>query len=135
MAKNRTNKAKKETAKIKNIILQVLTVSLIYASISAVSCLILFTVSIPDNVQFYFILALLSFSSFLTGFFAGRKKKKKGLLYALLYNAFPIVLLILLSLIFNKFSFDYRLFVSMTAMLILSAAGGISAVNSRKKNR
>lgn len=135
--KNRTvthkRSDKKSNSKLKKILLLEFAILIIYYIISLIVCTLLFTVDIPIGAVYYIILISLALSAFLSGYITGVKMKKNGLISGVIYNLFMVVLTLLISLLLNGFSFDYRMFVTLVVMLAMSAAGGITAVNSKRK--
>lgn len=131
---NKKNR-KKLNPKLKNVLLLEVSVLLIYLIVATIVCLLLFTVDIPINSVYYIILVSMALSSFLSGYLVGKKIKKNGLISGVVYNSFIILTIALISLTMNDFSFDFRLFITFAVMLIMSAAGGVSAVNTKRKSR
>ena len=133
--KNNKNIRTKNSLNFKRIIIQTLIVFMIYSLMSILACTVLFTINVPKDFHYYISIAALCLAALLTGFYAGKINRKNGLLYGIIYNSAPIVLIMFVSLIINSFSFDYNLPVSAFLLIVSSAAGGILSVNSRKKRR
>lgn len=89
------------------------------------------------NVFREFIVILIAFSvaDFISSYYIGKKTRKKGMIYGVVYNLPVIVLIIFISLILNSFTFDMRLMFFAVIRIILSAAGGITAVNIKSKRK
>lgn len=72
-------------------------------------------------------------SNFLSGMLSGFTKRQNGLINGILFSLPSSVVFIILSLITNKFHFDYMIIVSITVAVFFSAIGGIIAVNFKRK--
>ncbi len=79
--------------------------------------------------------AIFSFclSAFISGVLCGLKQRKNGLLNALIYVTPINIIIVLISLVFNNFSFDANVLVSLLLMIISSIMGGIIGVNIKVK--
>lgn len=71
----------------------------------------------------------------ISGFITGAKTKCKGLFYGAIYILPSLLLFTVLSLILNKFSFDYFLFINIFLSVIFAAIGGVISVNLRIKHK
>ncbi len=81
----------------------------------------------------YISLAFIGAASLISGFLAGIRERKNGIVCGLL-GALPINLfMIAVSLITNKFSADLSILYTALICLISSAVGGIISVNIRVK--
>ena len=122
-ANNKTNKYLK----------QQLINLLIYLAVFMALCCVSLVSDMKKEHMLYMSLGFIGISSFLSGFSAGIKERKNGLLCgvagSLPLNAFVIIL----ALISNKLSFDINLLFSAATGLALSAIGGIVSVNIRLK--
>lgn len=107
----------------------------IYTFAVALMCTALFLCEIPAESTYYIMLAVVAAAAFVSGYLIAKKEKKNGLAVGLIYNLLPCVIMLGVSLILNNFTFDYRLPVTLAVILVMSAAGGIAAVNSRRKTR
>lgn len=107
----------------------------VYTIMALLICAVFFLCDIPAESVYYIILAVLGFSAFASGYIIGKKEKKNGLAVGVMYNLVPIVIVMISSLVLNSFTFDYRLVVTLAVLVIFSAVGGITAVNSRRKSR
>ncbi|MBQ3136087.1 MAG: TIGR04086 family membrane protein [Clostridia bacterium] len=106
---------------------------IIYLFVFVIISIIAVCSDIGKEKLFYVSLGYLSVSSFASGFVAGFKERKKGIICGML-SALPFLLIIcILSIILNKFDIDYNLIISIIAALIFSAVGGIVAVNIKLK--
>ena len=87
------------------------------------------------SMKFDFICALLCFalSSFIVGFYIGRKLRQKGLLAGIIYSLPINTSVILISLIFSNFTFDLNIVITAIILLVSAGVGGIVSVNSRLK--
>lgn len=126
---------KKINPELKGIIILEAVIFLLYLIISLIVCTVLYLSDIQTDIYYYIILAALALTSFVSGYITGKKMKKNGLVNGVLYNIFIVIIIILTSLILNGFTFDYRLFLTLGLMIVMSAIGGISAVNTRRKSR
>ncbi len=81
----------------------------------------------------YIAVIYLSLTSFVSGFLAGIKERKNGIMCGIL-SALPFnTFFIFISLILNKFSVDYQMLLSVVIPLVTAAMGGIISVNIRLK--
>ena len=127
-------KNKNSNIKEKGLILYILISICIYLVSFIISSVILFKTDIIKTENYYvFELLLFSVCSFVSAFISGYKNEKNGLVIGLITNLPSIFLLILISLIINKFKTDYYLIITAISLILCSMAGGIIAVNSRLK--
>lgn len=133
-SKKRAKSKKLNPALKKKLIFEAL-ILLIYAIMIAAICIVLFIFDLPQKSVYYIILTVLGISSLCGGYIIGKKEKKNGLVVGVVYNILPCVIILLVSLLLNSFAFNYRLLVTALIMLIFSAVGGITAVNTRNKSR
>ena len=117
-------------------ILSRLTVVLLI-NILTISLLCMYFYFRDTNVfrEFIVILTAFSVADFISSYYIGKKTRKNGMIYGIVYNLPVIVLIILISLILNSFTFDVRLLFFAVIRIILSAAGGITAVNTKSKRK
>ena len=87
------------------------------------------------SMKYDFISALLSFalSSFVVGFYIGRKLRQNGLLAGIIYSLPINTSVILVSLIFSDFAVDFNIVITAIVLLVTAGVGGVVAVNSRLK--
>lgn len=83
--------------------------------------------------DFMLITTVISASYFLSSYIIGKRLKSKGMIYGLCYNLPTIMLILIISLCLNSFSFDERIFILSGLCILTSALGGITAVNSKSK--
>lgn len=106
---------------------------LIYLSlflIASIACLIF---DLDYKFDFYLSLFAFALSSFFAGFLGGIKQREKGIVSGIIYALPGNIIFILLSVVLNGFSADYSLAISLLALVLLSAAGGVVAVNKRRR--
>ncbi len=132
--KNKT-KNKQSDSLIKGIILHETIIVFIHLIAVMAVCVIFYAADIDVYTNFAIIAVLLAAANFVSAYFTGLRFRKKGMLLGLLYNSPICIIFILTSLILNSFAFDYRLFVLLAVFLVMSALGGITAVNTRIKNK
>lgn len=133
---SRTSKnTKLKDSLINTVMLRLAVISAI--NISMVSALCTFFYIADRNVYEEYTLILIAFfaADFLSAYYIGKKIKEKGMLYGILYNIPLIVLFTAISLAFNNLTFDSRLFILPVIRIIASAIGGITAVNSKSRNK
>lgn len=136
MHKNsKSKRAKQSDSAVVTILLRFTVVALI--NLVSVLALCLYFYLADKNVyeEYIVILIGLSAADFASSYFIGKKIRKNGMLYGVLYNLPFIVLFIVISLLLNGFSFDSRLLYFTVSRIILSAIGGITAVNSKSKRK
>lgn len=119
--------------KYKRISLLQLAVMLIYLLIILVVCGVIFAVDIDTSQSNIIFILSVFVSAFFGGFLSGKISRKNGLLNGIVYDILPILILIVSSMTINNFEFDYKLPVTLLISVVLSALGGICAVNTRKK--
>ena len=136
MHKNSKSKRTKQSdSTVVTILLRFTVIALI--NLASVLALCLYFYLADKNVyeEYIVILIGLSAADFVSSYFIGKKIRKNGMLYGVLYNLPFIVLFIIISLLLNGFSFDSRLLYFTVSRIILSAIGGITAVNSKSKRK
>lgn len=129
-----THKKKNSSDSGKEILMFIMPVAVEAVVLTAVSILsLIFYVS----TDYYYILMLISLAAggFASGFIYCRKKRQKGLVNGLIVSLAADLLLLILSLILNGFSFDYHIILSAVCHILMSGAGGIVSVNIRKKSK
>ncbi len=105
----------------------------IYTAVFSVLCCISLVSDMKKEAMAYMSLIFLGVSSFLSGFSAGIRERKNGLVCGIL-SALPFnALFIITALLLNRFSTDINLLISVAAGLASSAVGGIVSVNVRLK--
>ena len=78
-------------------------------------------------------LAFIGVCSFISGFIAGIRQRKNGMITGVI-NALPFnCLIIIISLVLNGFKADLNLLFTLLTGVLLSAIGGIISVNLRLK--
>ena len=87
------------------------------------------------SAEYDLICSLFSFalSSFIVGFYTGSKLKQNGLLSGIIYSAPINTLIVLISLIYSEFKVDINIIITVIALVLASAVGGVVAVNKRRK--
>ncbi len=105
----------------------------IYLILFVIVSIIAVCADIGKENMFYISLGYIGVSSFFSGFTAGLKERKNGIVCGAVNALLPIAIICIVSIILNKFSIGYNLIISVLSAMILSAAGGIVAVNIRLK--
>ncbi len=132
--KSRKQSNKKLSPENKNIntFISTLIFSLIvYCVVFIIISLIGLAVDISSALDYYISLASFAVSSFASGFFAGAKLRKNGLLCGAIFTLPANLIIVLLSLISNGFVADINLIITALVLVFASAAGGVLAVNKR----
>ena len=106
---------------------------IIYLVIYTVACVAALYLDIEDNVLTPVSLCAFGLSGFLSGFVAGRAKRKNGLVNGIIFSLPATVLFLFASMCLNSFRVDLILLISILCTLVFSAAGGIASVNIKKK--
>ena len=111
-------------------------VSLIYdliikCSVLLISSSVIFAFDISSD--YFLFIILFGLGNLLTGYIVGKKKKKKGLIFAVLYTLPTNLLIVLISTLINDFNVDYIIFITFIILVISSATGGIISVNLKNK--
>ena len=120
-------KDKKQTALLFLFPGSVFLILLVIASAASVY----FDLQKSDN--FIVLLFMLAIGSFISGYFSGKVKRRNGMTTGIIYVIPSVLLLVLISLILNTFSFDINILISALISVISSAIGGIVGVNMRQK--
>ena len=120
-------KDKKQTALLFLFPVSVFLILLVIASAASVY----FDLQKSDN--FIVLLFMLAIGSFISGCFSGKVKRRNGMTTGIIYVIPSVLLLVLISLILNTFSFDINILISALISVISSATGGIVGVNMRQK--
>ncbi len=128
MKKPRKNKANSHTRKIWTVFASII---LIYITVLFLS-VFLSVISDLDPKQTYAVsLASLSLASFVSGIVIGFAFRKNGMLKAVVFTS-PVNLFIIIASVFiNSFTIDYHIILSLAALVISAAIGGIISVNSK----
>lgn len=107
--------------------------AVVYIVLFVVSSIIALIADSPDKNDSVIIISVMSLASLITGFYAGMKIRSNGLIVGVIY-ALPVnALLLIISLISGNFAIGINFFISLFALIISSAVGGIIAVNKRLK--
>ncbi len=106
---------------------------IIYIAFFVVSSIIALMADSPDKYDSIIIISVMSFASLITGFYAGIKIRSNGLVVGIIYTLPINALLLIISLISSNFTLGINFFISLFALIISSAIGGIIAVNKRLK--
>lgn len=118
---------------IKSIVQILICNLMIQLTVFLAVCIVALIADIKSDLFYIFSLITFAVGNMLTGFYSARKKRRNGLIVAALFSLPTNLLIIFFSLIFNGFSFDYKLLTSTPILFIASAIGGIIAVNMKKK--
>lgn len=133
MAKNIQNKKRSVDKKNKETVF-LFTFPFFLLLFAVIICSIISTFAdLQKNLNFAVMAVLVGMCEFLSGFVSGKIKRENGIVTGIIYSLPAFVILILISLILNKFSIDLNLLISCAVMLISAAAGGITGVNMKKK--
>ena len=104
---------------------------IIYLIVFFIGAFAAMVIDLPSKNDYIFSLLLFAVCSFTTGFFAGIKRRENGLIIGVL-SALPLnSAVVILSLIFNSFSVDSNIIITVLVLIAASGAGGILAVNKR----
>ena len=124
---------KSDNVVIKNIAIRFLVICLI--NLIAVVLLCSFFYFTDRNVYDEYVLIVLMFvvTDFMASYYVGRRIRKNGMICGVIYNLPLIMLFETVSLILNNFSFDSRAFILPVLRILISAIGGITAVNAKGK--
>lgn len=106
---------------------------IVYIVLFVISSIIALLVDSPDKNDSVIIISVMSFASLITGFYAGMKIRSNGLVVGIIYSLPINALVLIISLIAGNFAIGINFFVSLFALVISSAIGGIIAVNKRLK--
>ena len=111
----------------------VLANTLIHFLIFILITIISFLSALKFDLLYFGSLICIAISNFLSGMLSGHAKRQKGLINGILFSVPSNIVFIILSLITNKFHFDYMIIVSITVAVFFSEIGGIIAVNFKRK--
>lgn len=89
--------------------------------------------ALKQSNYFYVGTALFCVVSFIGGYYCGFKIHRNGLITGLVFCLPSNLLVILVSLISNRFKLDFTCVISLILLLVASMLGGILSVNTRKK--
>lgn len=127
-------KDKKVSALNSNISLFVKLLIIMAVCFIALSFLMLYIA--PDKKLFPVLsLIFIAVSNFICGFYTGMNKRKKGLVFGVIYCLPNNLIILIASLIINEFHINYFLFITVGLMLAFSALGGIVSVNIKFKKK
>ena len=133
MNKPKNIKAKKQkNSDNKNLIMFLLPLIVLLSALFVTSVVSSLS-DIGKHLNFPVITVIFSFCTFFTAFLAANMKREKGLVTGVIYNLPTIIIVLLVSLILNRFSADLNLLLSFITMLISSSLGGVIGVNRRQK--
>ena len=133
MNKPKNIKAKKQkNSDNKNLIMFLLPLIVLLSALFVTSVVSSLS-DIGKHLNFPVITVIFSFCTFFTAFLAANMKREKGLITGVIYNLPTIIIILLVSLILNRFSADLNLLLSFITMLISSSLGGVIGVNRRQK--
>lgn len=104
---------------------------LIFTVIITACCILLFFINANQQFMRCFSAISISLASFINGYISGRKYRKNGLAVGIINNIPSLLIILIISLILNNFNIDYTVLITIPLNLILSATGGIVAVNTR----
>lgn len=104
---------------------------IIYLIVFFIGAFAAMVIDLSSKNDYIFSLLLFAVCSLATGFFAGIKRRENGLIIGGL-SALPLnSAVVILSLIFNSFSVDSNIIITVLVLIAASGAGGILAVNKR----
>lgn len=104
---------------------------IIKCSVLLISASVIFAFDISSD--YFLFIILFGLGNLLIGYIVGKKKKKKGLIFAVLYTLPTNLLIVLISTFINDFNVDYIIFITFIILVISSATGGIISVNLKNK--
>lgn len=131
--KSKAKKQHQNKIESDNDLILFFTPVLIQIIIYFVICVATYLLDIENKLYYYAFFISTGISSLISGFTIGRKKHKNGMLNGIIYTLPSVFIVIMVSLMINKFSFDYHIIISIVLPIFLSSSGGIAAVNYKKK--
>ncbi|MBO5936970.1 MAG: TIGR04086 family membrane protein [Clostridia bacterium] len=131
--KPKLKKKRSENDKLNTFIRILIVGSLIYMVVFLFVSLISLIADVPRKFDLPISLLTFALSSFLTGFYAGLKNRHMGLVTGMIC-ALPLnITVIIASLISAEFKADFMTIITAAVLAAASAAGGITAVNIRRR--
>ena len=132
--KANTKKVSKQEKTVVKIFVKTQILALIvYIVLFVAASIVALLVDSPDEYDSIIIISVMSLAALITGYYAGMKIRSNGLVIGVIYSLPVNALLLLISLISGNFQIGANFFISLFALIISSAIGGIIAVNKRLK--
>lgn len=107
--------------------------ALIYVSVFLLSSVLSLVTDVSQKYDTIITLIAFALSSFISGFYAGKKKRQNGLLAGVIYTLPLNALVLIISAIISDFKVDYLIAVSAVVLVLSAGLGGILSVNMRHR--
>ena len=107
--------------------------ALIYISVFLLSSVLSLVTDVSQKYDTIITLIAFALSSFISGFYAGKKKRQNGLLAGVIYTLPLNALVLIISAIISDFKVDYLIAVSAVVLVLSAGLGGILSVNMRHR--
>jgi len=133
--KTKSTNKKQKSFLGKNIILRLSVVLFIHILTVLLTCTFFYATDKDVYDGYPITMIALTVAGFISAYFIGKKIRKNGMVLGIAYNLPITAVYIIISLIASKFQFDSRIFLLPVIQIIISAIGGITAVNSKSKNK
>ena len=131
--KPKSNKTRSENDSL-NIFLKIQLIgAIIYISVFILTSVLSLVTDVSQNYDTIITLIAFAFSSFISGFYAGRKKRQNGLLTGVIYTLPLNAIVLIISAIISDFKVDYLIAVSAVTLVLSAGLGGILSVNMRHR--
>ena len=130
---NRNYKPKTEKQHLKTFMQIELISVLIYVAVFIISTAIALSSDLSSRYDYIFSMITFAISSIITGFIAGIKLRQNGLLVGITYSLPMNIIVMLISLILNKFTININIAITAIILILAAGIGGIIAVNKRLK--
>ena len=128
---NRNKRAIKDNSQLNSFLYVQIFSFIAYIVLFFLGCFIALKADIPRKYDYIVSLIIFAVASFLTGYFAGIKLRKNGLLFGVIYALPMNIVIIIISLILGGFTFGINLIITAIVLIAVSGIGGILAVNKR----
>lgn len=104
-------------------------------TITGVICVIIsiamLFVDLSDKVLQIISVVLLGLFAYMSAYFSTQIARTKGLLQGVICGSIIFISILLLSIIFNRFTFSNMLFIKLIVAILLGAVGGIKGINTK----
>lgn len=88
-------------------------------------------VDLSDKVLEIVSVVLLGLESYMSAYFSTQIARTKGLLQGVICGSLIFVFILLLSIIFRRFTFSNMFFIKLIVSILLGAVGGIKGINTK----
>lgn len=134
MPENKSKAKKEETGfPFKSVIIPSVFSSVLFFIFLGVGALVFLKNSASSSVYLPFAVGAGAFCGFICGFISARMIKNRGLFYGALSGFIQSLITSLVIFILNKGVAGNGIFVLIGVIVVLSALGGVTAVNLKKK--